>query len=381
MNGGAGNDVLQGGAGNDTLRGGTGRDSLYGGLGNDNILSDGDGGFYYGEAGNDVMFSGLGGETMDGGTGTDLIDHTAWNGNYTFNMATGYTNYGGERYTNFETVKMGNGNDSVTGNASANTIYGGGGNDTLRGGVGRDTLYGGNGNDNILSDGDGGFYYGEAGNDVMFSGIGGETMDGGTGTDLIDHTAWNGDYTFNMATGYTNYGGERYTNFETVRMGGGNDSVTGNNSANTISGGAGDDRLYGWIGNDTLLGGDGDDLLNGGGLDNANEVDYLTGGRGADTFTLQDDGDYFTGLSIIRDFNISEGDRISLPGSGAGAFNGRFDFQHGSYSGISGAYMVGTISSSGAGHRLAFFEYNSVGGIGNEAALESLFRSSSSPIV
>jgi len=32
--------------------------------------------------------------------------------------------------------------------------------------------------------------------------------------------AFNGDYVFNMTTGLTNYGGEHYTNFENVRMGG-----------------------------------------------------------------------------------------------------------------------------------------------------------------
>ncbi|TRU85233.1 MAG: hypothetical protein EWV76_14680 [Microcystis novacekii Mn_MB_F_20050700_S1] len=46
-------------------------------------------------------------------------------------MATGLTNFGGESYINFENANMGAGNDSVTGNASANLINGGAGNDTL----------------------------------------------------------------------------------------------------------------------------------------------------------------------------------------------------------------------------------------------------------
>ena len=71
------------------------------------------------------MFSGLGPETMDGGIGVDLIDHTAFNGNYVFNMATGLTNFAGESYTNFENATMGGGNDTVTGNASNNVINGG----------------------------------------------------------------------------------------------------------------------------------------------------------------------------------------------------------------------------------------------------------------
>ena len=146
-NGGAGNDLIYGYGGKDTLVGGAGIDTLNGGDGNDVITSDGDGGTYRGDGGNDTLSSGLGNETMDGGTGTDTIDHTIFAGNYVFNMATGLTNFGGESFINFENANMGAGNDSVTGNASANIINGGAGNDTLEGGFGQDTLTGGAGND------------------------------------------------------------------------------------------------------------------------------------------------------------------------------------------------------------------------------------------
>ena len=69
----------------------------------------------------------------------------------------------------------------------------------------------------------------------MFSGLGPETMDGGIGTDVIDHTAFGGDYVFNMATGLTNFLGESYTHFENATMGGGNDTVTGNASMSARS--------------------------------------------------------------------------------------------------------------------------------------------------
>ncbi|TRV00306.1 MAG: hypothetical protein EWV73_11585 [Microcystis wesenbergii Mw_QC_B_20070930_S4D] len=88
-----------------------------------------------------------------------------------------------------------------------------------------DTLNGGDGNDVITSDGDGGTYRGDAGNDTLFSGIGSETMDGGAGTDTIDHTAFAGNYVFNMTTGLTNFVGESFINFENANMGAGNDSV------------------------------------------------------------------------------------------------------------------------------------------------------------
>jgi Ca2+-binding RTX toxin-like protein len=259
--GGAGNDLIFGNGGNDTLVGGAGIDTLNGGDGNDVITSDGDGGTYRGDGGNDTLSSGLGNETMDGGTGTDTIDHTIFAGNYVFNMATGLTNFGGESFINFENANMGAGNDSVTGNASANLINGGAGNDTLVGGAGIDTLNGGDGNDVITSDGDGGTYRGDGGNDTLSSGLGNETMDGGTGTDTIDHTAWSGSYVFNMATGLTNFVGESFINFENANMGAGNDSVTGNASANLINGGAGNDTLEGGLGQDTLTGGTGNDFF------------------------------------------------------------------------------------------------------------------------
>jgi hypothetical protein len=62
---------------------------------------------------------------------------------------------------------MGAGNDSVTGNASANLINGGAGNDTLVGGAGIDTLNGG------------------AGNDTLEGGLGQDSLTGGTGNDFF----------------------------------------------------------------------------------------------------------------------------------------------------------------------------------------------------
>lgn len=54
------------------------------------------------------MKSSLGNETMNEGTDVDIIDHTIWNGNYVFNMATGTTNSAGESFKGFENAIMGN---------------------------------------------------------------------------------------------------------------------------------------------------------------------------------------------------------------------------------------------------------------------------------
>jgi Ca2+-binding RTX toxin-like protein len=180
-----------------------------------------------------------------------------------------------------DNIVLDNGSDTSDGGAGNDLIFGNGGNDTLVGGAGIDTLNGGDGNDVITSDGDGGTYRGDGGNDTLFSGLGSETMDGGAGIDTIDHTAFAGNYVFNMTTGLTNFGGESYINFENANMGAGNDSVTGNASANLINGGAGNDTLVGGAGIDTLNGGAGNDTLEGG-----LGQDSLTGGTGNDFFRL-----------------------------------------------------------------------------------------------
>ena len=64
--------------------------------------------------------------------------------------------------------------------------------------------------------------------------------------------------------------------------------------------------LYGEGGSDTLTGSGGDDILVGG-----SATDFLIGGGGADTFVIGSG----EGRSVIRDFDIDEGDVIGLSGS------------------------------------------------------------------
>jgi serralysin len=333
-NGGSGNDVLKGNqannilngnAGNDTVDGGTGDDLIYLGAGNDyvNIVSGGNdtfyGGsgddyiygytgneYYYGEDGNDNLLGSSGNDYLDGGTGTDTL--SGGSGNDTVDGGTGddliYLDEGND-YLNIvsggnDTFYGGSGDDYIygyTGNEyyygedGNDNLLGSSGNDYLDGGAGTDTLSGGSGNDTISSDGDGGIYNGDTENDVMFSGLGGETMDGGTGIDLIDHTAYDGDYIFDMATGLTNFSGELYTNFENTTMGDGNDSVMGNVSNNVINGGIGNDSLNGSSGNDTLSGGNGNDTLLG-----SSGTDRLLGGTGNDLYGVDNTGDVIVEL-------------------------------------------------------------------------------------
>lgn len=71
--------------------------------------------------------------------------------------------------------------------------------------------------------------------------------------------------------------------------GGGDDSITGNDAANSLSGGAGNDDLYGGDGNDTLAGGDGSDWLEG-----EAGADSMSGGPGDDYYVVDNAQDVVT---------------------------------------------------------------------------------------
>ncbi|WP_177408752.1 MULTISPECIES: immunoglobulin-like domain-containing protein, partial [unclassified Pseudomonas] len=118
------------------------------------------------------------------------------------------------------------------------------------------------------------------------------------------------------------YISEHYTDFDlsrtndgadTLMGGGGNDIIFGQGGNDYLDGGKGNDILLGGTGNDTLLGGEGNDLLFGGAgndtLIGGKGNDILSGGAGADTFVWKA-GDL--GQDVIKDFKLSEGDRLDL---------------------------------------------------------------------
>ena len=95
-----------------------------------------------------------------------------------------------------------------------------------------------------------------------------------------------------------------------LRGSSGQDLIKGGKSRDELFGKAGMDKLLGNQGRDSLHGGNGDDVLVGGrGRDlligDAGN-DTLIGGSGADVFRFS------TGRDLIRDFNLSQGDRLDL---------------------------------------------------------------------
>lgn len=175
-----------------------------------------------------------------------------------------------------ENASTGAGNDSLTGNAVANTLNGGAGDDTIGGNAGNDVLFGGTGNDRV----DGG-----DGDDVLRGGAGADTLLGGAGSDTSTYSDAVAGVTVNIATGavggdaigdvYFTSGANTIENLAGSAYA---DLLVGDALANTLSGAAGNDTLEGGAGNDRIVGGTGNDRVDG-----QAGNDTLSGGAGADT--------------------------------------------------------------------------------------------------
>jgi Ca2+-binding RTX toxin-like protein len=243
-------------------------------------------------------------------------DATGANGNWVLETATGpieANNLINDTYSaSLSMIKGTEGDDTLTGDGLANTIYGYGGNDYIDGEAGPDLIYGGAGNDTI----DGNFgndtIYGEAGDDVLIDNQGSNYLDGGEGADRLTSQALTGSYTL---------------------VGGlGNDTLTGTGEVLSLSGNEDNDHLtvsgklgstYVQHGQATLSGGMGTDilsasymasaLLQGDGGNDTLTVSYsknatLEGGAGNDTLT----GDVFHGYHT--DFGETVGAVYRLDG-------------------------------------------------------------------
>ena len=209
----------------------------------------------------------------------------------------------------------GDGFDTITGNTSANRLYGMRGDDRLEGGAGNDTLTGGTGNDTyvdptgdiIVELGGGGTdtvqssatfsilsladvenirlvgaaninaagntganrLLGNTGNNILNGNDGVDTMTGGLGNDTyyvnttadqVIEAAGQGTDLVSSSTSYT-----LAANVENLNLSGAAGlSGNGNTLANIINGNTGNNILRGYDANDTLNGGAGEDILLGG---------------------------------------------------------------------------------------------------------------------
>ncbi|MGO4127755.1 calcium-binding protein [Inquilinus sp. YAF38] len=214
LHGNAGDDSIDAGSGSDVVTGDDGNDNLFGSTGDDKL----DGG-----AGNDILEGGDHGDGIDqltGGDGIDTLSYASSAAGVSVNLATGAVSGGdaaGDTFTGFEQVLGSGFDDTLTGNAGANTIWGMAGNDVLTGGGGADVLKGGAGNDS--------FRYVAVG-DSTVAAAGRDTITDFTTGDKIDLSAIDangagpGDAAFTFGTGaFTGAGQIRVLAFAGGRYG------------------------------------------------------------------------------------------------------------------------------------------------------------------
>jgi Ca2+-binding RTX toxin-like protein len=234
-------ETVIGGSGDDTLSGSLNPNltkTLNGGPGNDNFLQ-------RNTAGPDSH------DTLIGGLGIDTVDYSMRTQGVVATMDGAAANDGvaGENdniKADVENIRTGSGDDTLTGNALANTFYASSGNNILYGGAGDDIF--------------------DQGTDA--ASLGHDTIDGGLGVDLVDYSKRTRNLTISL-DGVTTSGdlsaGEVdliMTSVENALGGSGSDIITGNASNNIIYGNAGNDTLNGAAGDDGLNGGAGIDTIN-----------------------------------------------------------------------------------------------------------------------
>lgn len=311
--GGDGNDLLSGNSKNDILIGGAGNDILYGGADIDSMVGGDGNDTFYKDSEDDIMVEGA-------GAGTDWV-YSSMNIHQLQDNIENIVLYGA--LTGANSFAVGNNVNNriyvAQNNIDQNTV-------TLLGGLGNDTLVG-NFNGIIygyaeipsaiadISDRDADDYLrGGDGNDSLYGAQGNDTMEGGLGNDTIVMTSSfdsqvTGDYDRILEFGYegdpTNGGidwvissvdidlKDSYTNngdfanqYEYVEKGMFIENLQGSNTGgqylfgnwlnNTIVGDKGSDDIKGEEGNDFLTNSNSD----------PNTIDTLTGGNGADIFSL-----------------------------------------------------------------------------------------------
>lgn len=208
---------LTGGDGNDLLTG-DGVNRLVGSSGADTLV---------GAAGADVIRGGFSDGSAD--ASIDVLSYRERSTPVT--AAIGFALPDSDAASDIGGLEGGSGNDTLTGDAEANTLLGGPGADTLVGRASADTLTGGDGPD-LAS------YEDRTGSQPVTVTLDGNADDGAAGEG--DHVQ--GDV-------------------ENAEGGAGADTLTGDGGPNLLSGNAGNDTITGGGGADDLRGGDGDDTV------------------------------------------------------------------------------------------------------------------------
>ncbi len=243
--------------------------------------------------------------TIDGGDGDDTANFAAVGGDVTAALDGGPSTIDGVGFTlnDIEHAIGGDGDDTFTGDASANTLSGMRGDDVLKGGGGDDLLRGGDGLDIAVFDGARSQY--QLGLD-QDTGMATVLHSGGDGLDSLDDMEL-----LQFADVVTDTHGNVFDNVVTGTDG--DDDLTGAAGNDYLSGGAGDDILFGGAGSDLFV------FLRGAGSDavedfetNADRVDVSDFGYGNETEVFADATQ--SGADVIIQLGDSGGDQVILMG-------------------------------------------------------------------
>ncbi|MBX9857982.1 MAG: hypothetical protein K2Y20_00140 [Sphingomonas sp.] len=248
-----GNDTLNGDAGNDTIVGGAGNDTLNGGD-NDDFLVSGYG--YIGAPANNrvvltssnVRFSTIndgGDDVINGGAGFD-------NAYLIYNRAAGLSIDASNPAAVAAILSGGLAAGSITG-IERLSVYAEAtsGNNVIVGtDTGNDVIVSGSGNDSLR---------GLAGNDTLSGGLGNDTLDGGAGVDTANYSLLQTGVTVDLrlqgvAQNTVGAGIDTLISIENVTGSAGSDTLTGDDSANSLQDqSGGDDIISGLGGDDTIF--------------------------------------------------------------------------------------------------------------------------------
>ena len=280
--------------------------------------------------------------TLGGVGGDGQIDHVIVNGtnandtiqiagvgaNYTISGASAFVSVLSSEAQDQLTVNGLGGDDfisaaSLSADVNLTLLDGGAGNDTIIGNASANTLVGGDGNDYLI---------GLGGDDTLIDGSGLNTLQGGTEDDLYavqsqtdSIVEFAGEGTDEVQTFLASY--TLPQNFENL--------VFVGNVSHTGIGNSENNRFTGAGANDTFSGGGGADIfdyrVDGNGLDTITDFDAVDASAGHDLIDLSGRGLNFASLSLTvstegTTIGIPEGDAIFLKGVTTGINAGDFLF-------------------------------------------------------
>ena len=252
--------VIRGTAANETLNGTAGDDYIDGQGGEDSLRGGAGNDTYIVDSAKDKVV-----ESKNQGTDTVLSSVTHTLSSYVENL-----------------TLTGDGNINGTGNSAANVIIGNAGDNVLKGGSGDDTIFGGAGNDRI--DGD-------SGKDLIDGGDGNDYLDGDSGTDTVSYASATAGVTVNLGLKTAqDTGGAGIDTLKSL------ENVSGSDFADSLTG-AKKGFIDGGLGADTMSGGKGDNTYF---VDDAGDQVFELAKGGTDTvmsqvsFTLGDNVERLT---------------------------------------------------------------------------------------